>query len=106
MGLVGTRIVLLAHWLTDVLVSLGVGVAVERVMRWLTKPVPIDGGRRVTPGSFNRALFKNKNPAVCGGVQSEGASGASSLYSWIRREFALRPRAARAAHSRGPRRSR
>ena len=44
--LVATRVVLLAHWLTDVLAGLGLGVAVERVIRCVTKPTPIHGRRR------------------------------------------------------------
>src|ERR1700746_4119345 len=39
--LVATRVVLLAQWLTDVLAGLGLGVAVERVIRCVTKPTPI-----------------------------------------------------------------
>jgi undecaprenyl-diphosphatase len=35
-GLVLTRIVLLAHWTSDVVVGLAVGAAVERVMRMVT----------------------------------------------------------------------
>ena len=44
--LVATRVVLLAHWLTDVLAGLGLGVAVERALRWFTRPLPSRGGRR------------------------------------------------------------
>jgi len=44
--LVATRVVLLAHWFTDVLAGLGFGIALERAMRWLTKPIPIDNARR------------------------------------------------------------
>jgi membrane-associated phospholipid phosphatase len=39
--LVTTRIVLLAHWLTDVVAGLALGIGVERGMRFLTKPVPL-----------------------------------------------------------------
>jgi undecaprenyl-diphosphatase len=42
--LVATRLVLLAHWFTDVLAGLGLGVAVERALRWLTRPMPVHGG--------------------------------------------------------------
>jgi len=31
----------LAHWFTGMLAGLGLGVAVEPVLRWLTKPTPI-----------------------------------------------------------------
>jgi membrane-associated phospholipid phosphatase len=36
--LVTTRVVLLAHWLTDVLAGLGLGALVERAVRPITKP--------------------------------------------------------------------
>jgi membrane-associated phospholipid phosphatase len=39
--LVGTRVLLLAHWFTDVLAGLGLGVLLERLMRRMTKPMPI-----------------------------------------------------------------
>jgi len=41
--LVATRVILLAHWFTDVLAGLGFGVAVERALRWFTRPLPIHG---------------------------------------------------------------
>jgi undecaprenyl-diphosphatase len=40
-----TRIVLLAHWFTDVVVGLALGVGVERGVRYLTKPAPVRGRR-------------------------------------------------------------
>jgi hypothetical protein len=39
--LAATRIVLLAHWFSDVVAGLGLGIAMERAMRRLTGPVPI-----------------------------------------------------------------
>ena len=47
--LVTTRIVLLAHWFTDVAVGLVLGVGVERCIRLVTKPEP------VTPDDVPRA---------------------------------------------------
>jgi membrane-associated phospholipid phosphatase len=41
--LVGTRVVLLAHWFTNVLAGLGLGVVLERLVRLATKPSPIQG---------------------------------------------------------------
>jgi membrane-associated phospholipid phosphatase len=53
--LVATRVVLLAHWLTDVLAGLGLGIALERGMRWLTRPIPVrDGHRARTLGPARR----------------------------------------------------
>jgi membrane-associated phospholipid phosphatase len=49
--LVATRVVLLAHWFSDVLAGFGLGVALERALRWLTKPMAIDGAHRETCGS-------------------------------------------------------
>ena len=36
--LVATRLILLAHWLTDVLAGLALGVSLERAIRFRTKP--------------------------------------------------------------------
>jgi membrane-associated phospholipid phosphatase len=46
--LVATRVVLMAHWFTDVLAGLGLGVVVERALRWFTRPLPIRGAGRET----------------------------------------------------------
>jgi membrane-associated phospholipid phosphatase len=40
--LVATRIVLLAHWFTDVAAGLALGFGVERGIRHLTRPIPLD----------------------------------------------------------------
>jgi membrane-associated phospholipid phosphatase len=42
-ALVTTRVVLLAHWYTDVLAGLALGVGVERGLRLITKPKAIAG---------------------------------------------------------------
>jgi membrane-associated phospholipid phosphatase len=42
--LVTTRVVLLAHWFTDVLAGLAFGVCLERGLRFLTKPPEITTG--------------------------------------------------------------
>jgi membrane-associated phospholipid phosphatase len=51
--LVATRIVLLAHWVTDVLAGLALGIASERVIRGMTRPLPLKGcpagTKRMTP---------------------------------------------------------
>ncbi len=39
--LVATRVILLAHWFTDVLAGLALGAGVERVVRKVTKPQPV-----------------------------------------------------------------
>ncbi|MGZ6000194.1 MAG: phosphatase PAP2 family protein [Rhizomicrobium sp.] len=39
--LVGTRVILLAHWLTDVVAGLAFGAALERGLRHLTLPQPV-----------------------------------------------------------------
>jgi membrane-associated phospholipid phosphatase len=46
--LVATRVVLMAHWFTDVLAGLGFGVLVERGLRWFTSPLAIHGAGRET----------------------------------------------------------
>jgi membrane-associated phospholipid phosphatase len=40
--LVATRVVLLAHWATDVFAGLGLGILLERGIRLFTKPIPYD----------------------------------------------------------------
>jgi membrane-associated phospholipid phosphatase len=47
--LVATRIVLLAHWFTDVLAGLAFGFGLERGIRLLTQPVPINNDNRLLP---------------------------------------------------------
>jgi membrane-associated phospholipid phosphatase len=42
--LVMTRIVLLAHWFSDVVAGVALGVGVERGMRLFTKPSPLQSG--------------------------------------------------------------
>lgn len=37
-----TRVALLAHWLTDVIIGLVIGTAVERIVRRFTRPIPIN----------------------------------------------------------------
>jgi hypothetical protein len=44
--LVTTRVVLLAHWVTDVAAGLALGAGLERAMRLLTKPRGVAGTRR------------------------------------------------------------
>jgi membrane-associated phospholipid phosphatase len=44
--LVTTRIVLLAHWFTDVVAGLALGVGVERGMRFVTNPKPLRASHR------------------------------------------------------------
>ena len=39
--IVGTRVVLLAHWLSDVLAGLGMGIILERILRVITRPMPV-----------------------------------------------------------------
>lgn len=39
--LVGTRVILLAHWLSDVVAGLAFGAALERALRHLTRPQPL-----------------------------------------------------------------
>ena len=44
--LVTTRVILLAHWLTDVVVGLGLGWTIERAIRHLTKPCALPSSAR------------------------------------------------------------
>jgi undecaprenyl-diphosphatase len=43
--LVSTRIIVLAHWLSDVLAGLAIGAAIERSLRPITKPLPSRSSR-------------------------------------------------------------
>jgi membrane-associated phospholipid phosphatase len=45
-ALVTTRIILLAHWFTDVAAGLALGVGIERGLRLVTKPTRIAGDQR------------------------------------------------------------
>ncbi|SHK57763.1 undecaprenyl-diphosphatase [Bradyrhizobium lablabi] len=51
--LVGTHVVLLAHWFTDVLAGLGLGVVLERLTRLVTKPIPIRGDRQTPRNRYS-----------------------------------------------------
>jgi undecaprenyl-diphosphatase len=44
-----TRVVLLAHWFTDVIAGLALGFAVERTARFFTKPKPLYGHKPNEP---------------------------------------------------------
>jgi membrane-associated phospholipid phosphatase len=57
--LVTTRVVLLAHWFTDVLAGLAFGVCLERGLRFLTKPPEITTGtaREAAPHRTTRPLL-------------------------------------------------
>jgi membrane-associated phospholipid phosphatase len=46
-ALAATRIVVLAHWLSDVVAGLAIGTAIDRGLRHVTRPVPC---RRSRPG--------------------------------------------------------
>jgi membrane-associated phospholipid phosphatase len=49
-ALVATRVILLAHWFTDVLAGLALGVGIERGLRQLTRPLRMGrGGVRQSP---------------------------------------------------------
>jgi membrane-associated phospholipid phosphatase len=45
-GLVTTRIILLAHWFTDVVAGLALGISIERGLRVMTRPKSIGGNVR------------------------------------------------------------
>jgi membrane-associated phospholipid phosphatase len=47
-ALVTTRVVLLAHWFTDVVAGLALGVGVERGLRLVTKPKSVCGTHHAT----------------------------------------------------------
>jgi hypothetical protein len=56
--LVSTRIVLLAHWVTDVVVGLVLGAVIERSLRLLTKSLPIERiSAAATKPKQNRSTF-------------------------------------------------
>lgn len=40
-----TRIAILAHWASDVLVGFAFGIGIERLLRHATKPIPLNGER-------------------------------------------------------------
>jgi hypothetical protein len=60
-GLVLTRIVLLAHWVSDVAVGLAAGVGLERVLRWVTG---YGHPRRARPARDAHSVSEN---AACAG---------------------------------------
>jgi hypothetical protein len=61
-ALVSTRVILLAHWLTDVVVGLGLGWTIERAIRHLTKPgaLPLSGGRDAAHGANGVKADRNR----------------------------------------------
>jgi hypothetical protein len=74
--LAATRVVLLAHWVTDVLAGLGLGALLERGTRLFTKPIPYrrtGSGRdhdraTLTPGKHNgRNLYRSSMLSQCCG---------------------------------------
>jgi membrane-associated phospholipid phosphatase len=66
--LVATRVVLLAHWLSDVLAGLGLGVGVDRVIRWVTKP----GGPIQPAGSQGTVPPSRQGPGRENGGSARG----------------------------------
>ena len=62
-ALVSTRIVLLAHWVTDVVVGLVLGAVIERSLRLLTKSLPIERiSAAATKPKQNRSTCRGRSP--------------------------------------------
>ncbi|HLG82831.1 MAG TPA: phosphatase PAP2 family protein [Bradyrhizobium sp.] len=53
-GLVLTRVVLLAHWLSDVLAGLAIGAVVERLLRFWTGYGACDNSGHASPGRWSK----------------------------------------------------
>jgi len=56
--LVGTRVILLAHWLTDVVAGLAFGAALERGLRYVTRPQPCRNATANERGSAMHRVAK------------------------------------------------